>query len=88
MSIADGEQCPRCEKFTDRLLALSRRADVNICEECGSIEAMNDAEPFRQIPDGRVIDEMIFHKKMNKDVKEWVEWKKSPEIVAANERSF
>lgn len=38
--------CPRCGRpavETNRLLALSRRADVTICENCGSWEALEDA---------------------------------------------
>ena len=39
-------RCPRCGRpavETNRLLALSRRADVTICENCGSWEALEDA---------------------------------------------
>ena len=39
-------RCPRCglpAVETNRLLALSRRADVTICENCGSWEALEDA---------------------------------------------
>lgn len=42
-----GTNCPRCGRTavqTNRLLALSRRADVTICENCGSWEALEDAE--------------------------------------------
>lgn len=38
--------CPRCGRpavETNRLLALSRRADVTICENCGSWEGLEDA---------------------------------------------
>ena len=38
--------CPRCGRpavESNRLLALSRRADVTICESCGSWEALEDA---------------------------------------------
>lgn len=39
-------RCPRCgrpETDSNRLLALSRRADVTICETCGNWEGMEDA---------------------------------------------
>ena len=39
-------RCSRCGRpavETNRLLALSRRADVTICENCGSWEALEDA---------------------------------------------
>ena len=39
-------RCPRCGRpavETNRLLALSRRANVTICENCGSWEALEDA---------------------------------------------
>jgi hypothetical protein len=38
--------CPRCGQMhsqANRLLALSRRADIIICESCGSMEALEDA---------------------------------------------
>lgn len=41
-----GRHCPRCgaeEKLGNRLLALSRRADIQVCESCGSLEALEDA---------------------------------------------
>jgi len=34
--------CPRCGRISDRLLALSRYADVDICDECGTDEAIMD----------------------------------------------
>lgn len=39
-------QCPRCGitgTSRNRLLALSRRADITICEHCGMLEALEDA---------------------------------------------
>lgn len=39
-------RCPRCGREAvenNRLLALSRRADVTICESCGSWEGLEDA---------------------------------------------
>lgn len=41
-----GARCPRCGEETqpgNRLLALSRRADILVCERCGSTEALEDA---------------------------------------------
>lgn len=41
-----GARCPRCgaaEEQGNRLLALSRRADITICETCGTEEALEDA---------------------------------------------
>lgn len=41
-----GTRCPRCGRMAapgNRLLALSRRADITICESCGSWEALEDA---------------------------------------------
>ena len=38
-----GDRCPRCgEAITqgNRLLALSRRLDIKVCENCGTAEAM------------------------------------------------
>lgn len=41
-----GAHCPRCgaeAQQGNRLLALSRRADITICEACGTEEALEDA---------------------------------------------
>lgn len=41
-----GVRCPRCgavEERENRLLALSRRADITICEACGMEESLEDA---------------------------------------------
>lgn len=41
-----GARCPRCGRITvedNRLLALSRRADIMICESCGMYEGLEDA---------------------------------------------
>ena len=41
-----GAHCPRCgvcEEPANRLLALSRRADITVCESCGTAEALEDA---------------------------------------------
>lgn len=41
-----GARCPRCGRTTvedNRLLALSRRADIMVCESCGQWEALEDA---------------------------------------------
>ena len=41
-----GARCPRCgayEEAGNRLLALSRRADITVCEECGRMEGLEDA---------------------------------------------
>lgn len=38
--------CPRCgnaESQENRMLALSRRADITVCESCGMVEALEDA---------------------------------------------
>ena len=38
--------CPRCgnaESQENRMLALSRRADITVCESCGTVEALEDA---------------------------------------------
>ena len=71
-------KCPRCNnQVDDRLIALSRRDNKTmICEACGGIEAMNDSEPYRMIGSNRILDEMIFQKKLGLDVKEWIDWKK------------
>lgn len=40
-----GARCPRCGEEAqpgNRLLALSRRADIQICERCGTAEALED----------------------------------------------
>jgi hypothetical protein len=41
-----GARCPRCGAYgepANRLLALSRRADITVCEACGTTEALEDA---------------------------------------------
>ena len=41
-----GARCPRCgayEEAGNRLLAQSRRADITVCETCGTAEALEDA---------------------------------------------
>lgn len=41
-----GARCPRCGRKAapdNRLLALSRRADITVCESCGTWEALEDA---------------------------------------------
>ena len=41
-----GAHCPRCgacEEAGNRLLAQSRRADITVCETCGTVEALEDA---------------------------------------------
>ena len=41
-----GAHCPRCgacEEAGNRLLAQSRRADITVCETCGTAEALEDA---------------------------------------------
>lgn len=41
-----GAHCPRCgvcEEPANRLLALSRRADITVCESCGTAEALEYA---------------------------------------------
>lgn len=45
--------CPRCGREaveTNRLLALSRRADVTICEACGQWEALEDMNMAERKP--------------------------------------
>lgn len=47
-----GARCPRCgayEEAGNRLLALSRRADITVCENCGSAEAFEDAGLLEQM---------------------------------------
>ena len=49
------EICPRCgERITsnNRLLALSRRASITVCERCGSMEALEDAGLMKKNPLG------------------------------------
>lgn len=49
------EICPRCgERITsiNRLLALSRRASITVCERCGSMEALEDAGFMKKKPLG------------------------------------
>ncbi len=42
-------RCPKCGKEVDRLLALSRRDNKTlICDECGTVEALEDYERYRQ----------------------------------------
>lgn len=46
-------RCPRCgrpEIQANRLLALSRRADITICETCGTQEALEDASMVERMP--------------------------------------
>lgn len=39
--------CPKCGKDFDRLLALSRRDNkTNICDNCGTVEALEDFGVF------------------------------------------
>lgn len=48
-----GGHCPRCgeaEAPGRRLLALSRRADITVCEMCGSEEALEDAGLLEKKP--------------------------------------
>lgn len=72
------KKCPRCGKNEDRLLALSRRDNkTSVCESCGSMEAINDAEPYPAISKIRILDEMIWHKKLGLNFQEWIDWKKS-----------
>lgn len=45
--------CPRCgakESQENRLLALSRRADITVCEQCGMVEALEDAGMIEHMP--------------------------------------
>ena len=45
--------CPRCgakESQENRLLALSRRADITVCEQCGMVEALEDAGMLEHMP--------------------------------------
>lgn len=49
------EICPRCRDLitsTNRLLALSRRASITVCERCGSMEALEDAGLMKKNPLG------------------------------------
>lgn len=48
-----GGHCPRCgeaEAPGRRLLALSRRADITVCEMCGTEEALEDASLLERRP--------------------------------------
>lgn len=41
--------CPKCGREFDRLLALSRRDNkTNICDECGTREALEDFKRYLQ----------------------------------------
>lgn len=41
--------CPKCGREFDRLLALSRRDNkTNICDECGTREALEDFKRYHQ----------------------------------------
>lgn len=47
------EFCPRCGCLAtkeNRLLALSRRADITVCETCGTVEALEDAGLTERLP--------------------------------------
>lgn len=49
------EICPRCGEriiSINRLLALSRRASITVCERCGSMEALEDAGFMKKKPLG------------------------------------
>lgn len=45
-------RCPRCGGVPERkkLYAMSRRADIRICENCGTLEALEDAGMADKIP--------------------------------------
>ena len=48
-----GARCPRCgayEEAGNRLLALSRRADITVCEDCGMMEGIEDAGLSERLP--------------------------------------
>ena len=48
-----GARCPRCgayEEAGNRLLALSRRADITVCEDCGMMEGLEDAGLLERLP--------------------------------------
>lgn len=56
--------CPRCGREaveTNRLLALSRRADVTICEACGQWEALEDMNMAERKPlkDWSIMEEVL-----------------------------
>lgn len=47
------ERCPRCGAViteANRLLALSRRLDITVCEACGTFEGLEDAGMADKIP--------------------------------------
>lgn len=50
-----GNRCPRCGK-EGRLLALSRRAKIRICEQCGMEEALESVKANRDI--GKLYEDM------------------------------
>lgn len=48
-----GARCPRCgayEEAGNRLLALSRRADITVCEDCGMMEGIEDVGLSERLP--------------------------------------
>ena len=48
-----GARCPRCGTRGDagkRLLALSRRADITVCEDCGMLKGLEDAGILERLP--------------------------------------
>ena len=48
-----GVHCPRCgacEEAGNRFLAQSRRADITVCEACGTAEALEDAGLLERLP--------------------------------------
>ena len=59
-----GARCPRCGRTTvedNRLLALSRRADIMVCESCGQWEALEDAGLTERKPlrEWAVLEEIV-----------------------------
>jgi len=47
------DRCPRCGAAItpkNRLLALSRRLDITVCENCGTFEALEDAGMAEKLP--------------------------------------
>ena len=72
MELTELQKCPRCGEGSERLLALSRRDNkTQICDACGTAEAVNDATPYRDLVNMEILDEMIFHKKIDADFNEW-----------------
>ena len=56
--------CPRCGREaveTNRLLALSRRADITVCENCGTFEALEDAglADRKPLKDWAILEEVL-----------------------------